>query len=121
MAALVAAILDGYGVKKGFPEPAILRFLFIRRRKGQGIGLHDAGAAAAVKKQLAVGAVIQEKGFVGIAFAEIAAQKGEHPIFRPDLGTQNTAVIRKTNEAAEFFQFSGQMANGLIQGEAGVI
>ena len=48
MAALVAAILDGYGVKKGFPEPAILRFLFIRRRKGQGIGLHDTGAAAAV-------------------------------------------------------------------------
>jgi len=56
-----------------------------------------------------MGAVIDEKGLVGVAVTEVPPQQGKNAVLRLDLRAQYAAVIRKAHEAPQLFQFAAHV------------
>jgi hypothetical protein len=48
-----------------------------------------------------VGPVIQKKGVILIAGAEVAPQKGQHPVFRLNLAAQDPAQLREADKTLQ--------------------
>ena len=88
-------------------------FRFIRLGHLEVLQRADHGAAGGIKEGFFVGAVKNEKGFVLIPGAEVAAQKGKYPVFRSDLTAQNTAQLGKTDKAFQQMRFSLEMTDCL--------
>ena len=67
---------------------------------------------AGIKERLAVRAVIEEKGLIVAALAEVTAQKRQNAVFRFDLPAQDAAQIGKAHKALENMGLALQVAHG---------
>ena len=115
----VLPFADGDGVIKAAPETAIALFRLVglacvvrmdhRQR-------YDGGMTVGIKERLAVCAVIEEKGLVVAALAEVTAQKRQNAIFRLDLCGEHAANVGKTHKAAILLQLAVQLPHGTQQG-----
>ena len=81
----IGALGDGHGLVKALPKPAVLDLPLVREGKMQLVHRKDAGAPLGVQQNLPVGAVVNEKGLVGVAAAKMTAQQGQDLVFRFDL------------------------------------
>jgi len=117
----VPARVNGDGIVKASPEAAIARLILVRRRHFKVLERHDARHAATVEQRLAVRVVVKEKHFTVIALAEVAAQHGQHAVFRRDLRAEHAAKVGKAGEAAKLLDLVGKMPHGPEQGIVGLI
>lgn len=78
---LVFARFNGYGVIETSPKAAITCLDLIRPRHFELIERYDPRYAAAVKQRLAVCAVVDEKRFITVSFAEVMPKQRENTVF----------------------------------------
>ena len=69
-----------------------------------------------IKERLAVRAVIEEKGLIVAALAEVTAQKRQNAVFRFDLRGEHAADVGKAHEAAVLLQLAVQLPHSAQQG-----
>jgi len=69
-----------------------------------------------IKERLTVCAVIEEKGLVVAALAEVTAQKRQNAVFWFDLRGEHAADVGKTYKAAILLQLAVQLPHGTQQG-----
>ena len=69
-----------------------------------------------IKERLAVRAVIEEKGLIVAALAEVTAQKRQNTVFRLDLRGEHAADVGKAHEAAVLLQLAIQLPHSAQQG-----
>ena len=69
-----------------------------------------------IKERLAVRAVIEKKGLIVAALAEVTAQKRQNAVFRFDLRGEHAADVGKAHEAAVLLQLAVQLPHSAQQG-----
>ena len=89
----IIALLDGDGIIKPLPKNAVIGFRFVGRGHLERLQGADDCLPGSVEQRLLVGAVIDEKCFLPVAGAEMAAQDGEDPVFRFYLTAQHAAKL----------------------------
>ena len=107
----ISPFLDGNGFIELFPKSSVVNLLLARQGKLQTVHGNDPRVALGVEQQILVAAVIDEKGLIGIAAAEVVAKKRENLVFRFDFRPQNAVVVRKTNKSAQLFHLAIHMTD----------
>ena len=122
---------DGDGVIKGPPHFPVGQLLRPGGAQPEVLHRQDGPLPGLVEQGLAVGAVVEDKAFLGVAAAEVGAQQGEHPVFGFNLPGQHPVQLGKADKAGVQVGLAVQMLDrfphlvhsgvGQVPGEAGAL